>query len=201
MAISYTGSDCDGWSFPRPKQPCIWKFRVGRPRPSIAVTSLLQLHSPRHHRNPFAWCQRLGIHSIFSTNLIRLLPYFVREEKQFLPQTPGAPLARPLMGARAASLPLALFVTGGEVDDEPTDQVISPFPLLEYIPSRLCGTCLKNRGGSSRIGSSRCHLHITPSCLLTLVFFAPNSSCMVPKPPFFLLFLLHGPTAQQNWRT
>ena len=75
------------------------------------------------------------------------------------------------------------------------------FSLLDYIPSRLCGTCLKNRGGSSRIGSSRCHLHITPSCLLTLVFFAPNSSCMVPKPPFFLLFLLHGPTAQQNWRT
>ena len=110
---------------------------MGVPRPRIAVTSLLQLHSPRHHRNPFAWCQRLGIHSIFSTNLIRLLPYFVREEKQFLPQTPGAPLPRPLMGARAASLPLSLFVTGGEVDDEPTDQVVLAqlFPFLTiFLP-------------------------------------------------------------------
>jgi len=42
--------------------------------------------------------------------------------------TPGAPLARPSMGARAASLPLALFVTGGEVDDEPTDQVMRYMP-------------------------------------------------------------------------
>ena len=58
-----------------------------------------------------------------------------KEEKQFLPQTPGAPLPRPLMGARAASLPLALFVTGGEVDDEPTDQVVlaQPFPFLTII--------------------------------------------------------------------
>ena len=113
---------------------------MGGPRPRNAVTSLLQLHSPRHHRNPFAWCQRLGIHSIFSTNLIRLLPYFV-----LIPQTPGAPLPRPLMGARAASLPLALFVTGGEVDDEPTDQVvlaqlfpfltiIYPFQIMRYMP-------------------------------------------------------------------
>ena len=72
------------------------------------------------------------VNSIFSTNLISLLPYFVREEKQFLPQTPGAPLPRPSMGARAASLPLALFVTGGEVDDEPTDQVVFAqlFPFL-----------------------------------------------------------------------
>ena len=40
------------------------------------------------------------------------------------------------MGARAASLPLALFVTGGEVDDEPTDQVVvlaQPFPFLTII--------------------------------------------------------------------
>ena len=143
----------------------------------------------------------MGIHSTFSTNLISLLPYFVREEKQFLPQTPGAPLARPLMGARAASLPLALFVTGGEVDDEPTDQVISPFPLLEYIPSRLCGTCLKNRGGSSRIGSSRCHLRITLSCPLTLVFFAPNSTCMVSKTLFFCFFFYMDQQPKQNWRT
>ena len=76
-----------------------------------------------------AW---VTIHSTFSTNQICLLPYFIREEKQFLPQTPGAPLPRPLMGARAASLPLALFVTGGEVDDEPTDQVVLAqlFPFL-----------------------------------------------------------------------
>ena len=135
MVISHTGSDCDGWSFPRPKQPGIWKSRVGGPRPRNAVTSLLQLNFPRHHGNPFAWCQRLGIHSIFPTKLIRLLPYFIREEKQFLPQAPGAPLPRPLMGATATSLPLALFVTGGEVDDEPTDQVVlaQPFPFLTII--------------------------------------------------------------------
>ena len=49
------------------------------------------------------------------------------------------------MGATAASLPLALFVTGGEVDDEPTDQVVFaqlfplltityPFQIMRYMP-------------------------------------------------------------------
>ena len=41
------------------------------------------------------------------------------------------------MGATAASLPLALFVTGGEVDDEPTDQVVVLAILFPYLTTSL----------------------------------------------------------------
>ena len=41
-----------------------------------------------------------------------------KESKTFPFQTPGAALPRPLVGARAASLPLTLIVTGGQVDDD-----------------------------------------------------------------------------------
>jgi len=44
--------------------------------------------------------------------------------------TPGAALPRPLVGARAASLPLTLIVTGGQLgdDQDPTDQIIRYLP-------------------------------------------------------------------------
>merc|ERR1719234_67828 len=54
--------------------------------------------------------------------------------------TPGAALPRPLVGARAASLPLTLIVTGGQVDDDddndgeeddPMDQIIRYLPNEE----------------------------------------------------------------------
>ena len=55
----------------------------------------------------------------------------VDRSKTFPSQIPGAALPRPLFGARAASLPLTLIVTGGQLDndddndgeEDPTDQV------------------------------------------------------------------------------
>jgi len=49
--------------------------------------------------------------------------------------TPGAALPRPLVGARAASLPFTLIVTGGQVDDDNDGEEDPMDQIIRYLPN------------------------------------------------------------------
>ena len=90
--------------------------------------------------NPGRCCSTIPIDT--TEILLPAASSWVRQKKvgksqNFPSQTPGAGLPRPLVGARAASLPLTLIVTGGQLgdDEDPTDEVLNiiitinaPFP-------------------------------------------------------------------------
>ena len=115
--LSFADFDRHRWFICWTKQPCMGggtpaQLKLGSP------DTVLFYNSSWHNWNTPAYRQLLGT---------RRNPMHNNKRDPFpSPQTSGTPLPRPLMGARAASLPLTFLVTGGQFDgsgDDPTDQV------------------------------------------------------------------------------